>query len=84
MDDDVAVTFPEKAGGLHASHVIVCIHAGDVLILALNPHNRDLAGGLPDVLTVDGPNVAAYASNGIIQPLAELKPIMEGMAIHWI
>ena len=45
MDDDVAVTFPEKAGGLHASQVIVCIHAGDVLILALNPHNRDLAGG---------------------------------------
>ena len=82
-----------------------------------------MAGGLPDVLTVDGPNVAAYASNGIIQPLAELteeerseylpsiieqagidipdaddpwtwsefldilaelKPIMEGMAIHWI
>ena len=31
-----------------------------------------MAGGLPDVLTVDGPNVAAYASNGIIQPLAEL------------
>ena len=30
-----------------------------------------MAGGLPDVLTVDGPNVAAYASNGIIQPLAE-------------
>lgn len=27
---------------------------------------------LPDALTVDGPNVAAYASNGIIQPLAEL------------
>lgn len=27
---------------------------------------------LPDVLTVDGPNVAAYAANGIIQPLAEL------------
>ena len=31
-----------------------------------------MAGGLPDVLTVDGPNVAAYAANGIIQPLAEL------------
>ena len=27
---------------------------------------------LPDVLTVDGPNVAAYAANGIIQPLADL------------
>lgn len=32
-----------------------------------------MAGGLPDVLTVDGPNVAAYAANGIIQPLAPLK-----------
>ena len=31
-----------------------------------------LSGGLPDVLTLDGPNVAAYAANGIIQPLAEL------------
>lgn len=31
-----------------------------------------MAGGLPDVLTVDGPNVAAYAANGIIRPLAEL------------
>ena len=31
-----------------------------------------MAGGLPDVLTVDGPNVSAYAANGIIQPLAEL------------
>ena len=29
-----------------------------------------LSGGLPDVLTLDGPNVAAYAENGIIQPLA--------------
>lgn len=31
-----------------------------------------LSGELPDVLTVDGPNVAAYAANGIIQPLAPL------------
>lgn len=31
-----------------------------------------MAGGLPDVLTVDGPNIAAYAANGIIQPLAPL------------
>ena len=31
-----------------------------------------MAGGLPDVLTVDGPNIAAYAANGIIQPLADL------------
>lgn len=31
-----------------------------------------MSGDLPDVLTVDGPNVAAYAANGIIQPLAEL------------
>ena len=27
-----------------------------------------MSGDLPDVLTVDGPNIAAYASNGIIQP----------------
>lgn len=32
-----------------------------------------LSGDLPDVLTVDGPNISAYASNGIIQPLAELS-----------
>ena len=31
-----------------------------------------MSGRLPDVLTVDGPNIAAYAANGIIQPLAEL------------
>lgn len=31
-----------------------------------------MSGGLPDVLTVDGPNVSAYAANGIIQPLAEI------------
>ncbi len=31
-----------------------------------------LSGGLPDVLTLDGPNVAAYAANNIIQPLAPL------------
>lgn len=31
-----------------------------------------MAGGLPDVLTVDGPNVSAYAANGIIQPLTPL------------
>lgn len=31
-----------------------------------------MSGDLPDVLTVDGPNIAAYAVNGIIQPLAEL------------
>ena len=31
-----------------------------------------MSGDLPDVLTVDGPNIAAYAENGIIQPLAKL------------
>ena len=31
-----------------------------------------MSGDLPDVLTVDGPNIAAYAENGIIQPLAAL------------
>ncbi len=32
-----------------------------------------MSGDLPDVITVDGPNVAAYAANGIIQPLAEIS-----------
>lgn len=32
-----------------------------------------MAGGLPDVLTVDGPNVAAYAANNIIQPWRSLR-----------
>ena len=32
-----------------------------------------MSGDLPDVITVDGPNVSAYAANGIIQPLAELS-----------
>lgn len=32
-----------------------------------------LSGDLPDVITVDGPNISAYAANGIIQPLAELS-----------
>ena len=31
-----------------------------------------MSGDLPDVLTVDGPNVAAYVVNEIIQPLTEL------------
>ena len=31
-----------------------------------------MSGDLPDVITVDGPNVSAYAANNIIQPLAEL------------
>ena len=37
-----------------------------------------MAGGLPDVLTVDGPNISAYAANGIIQPLADLTEEEEG------
>lgn len=32
-----------------------------------------MSGDLPDVLTVDGPNIAAYAENEIIQPLAEIS-----------
>ncbi len=32
-----------------------------------------MSGDLPDVITVDGPNVAAYAANGIIQPLVEIS-----------
>lgn len=43
-----------------------------------------MAGGLPDVLTVDGPNVAAYAANGIIQPLAELTNEERGVYLESI
>lgn len=31
-----------------------------------------ISGGLPDVITVDGPNISAYAANNIIQPLSDL------------
>ena len=43
-----------------------------------------LSGGLPDVLTLDGPNVAAYAANGIIQPLAELTDEEKGKYLESI
>lgn len=32
-----------------------------------------MSGDLPDVITVDGPNISAYAANGIIQPLSPLS-----------
>ena len=32
-----------------------------------------ISGGLPDIITVDGPNVSSYAANNIIQPLAEMS-----------
>ncbi len=43
-----------------------------------------MAGSLPDVLTVDGPNIAAYAANGIIQPLAELTQEEKGAYLESI
>ena len=47
-----------------------------------------MSGDLPDVLTVDGPNIAAYAENGIIQPLAKLtdeeKKQVEDLVNKWI
>jgi len=43
-----------------------------------------MSGGLPDVLTVDGPNIAAYAANGIIQPLAELTEEERGIYLESI
>ncbi|MCI8660280.1 MAG: sugar ABC transporter substrate-binding protein [Lachnospiraceae bacterium] len=43
-----------------------------------------MAGGLPDVLTVDGPNVAAYAANGIIQPLKDLTKEERGVYLDSI
>lgn len=43
-----------------------------------------LSGNLPHVLTVDGPDVAAYAANGIIQPLAELTEEEKGIYLDSI
>lgn len=43
-----------------------------------------MSGGLPDVITVDGPNVSAYAANGIIQPLAELSEEEKGVYLDSI
>lgn len=43
-----------------------------------------MSGDLPDVLTVDGPNIAAYASNGIIQPLAEMTAQEKGVYLESI
>ncbi len=43
-----------------------------------------MSGGLPDVMTVDGPNIAAYAANGIIQPLAELTEEEKGVYLESI
>ncbi len=43
-----------------------------------------MSGDLPDVITVDGPNIAAYAENGIIQPLAELTDEEKGIYLDSI
>lgn len=43
-----------------------------------------MSGDLPDVLTVDGPNIAAYAENGIIQPLAKLSKEEKGIYLDSI
>lgn len=43
-----------------------------------------MSGDLPDVLTVDGPNIAAYAANGIIQPLTELTEEERGTYLESI
>ena len=43
-----------------------------------------LSGDLPDVLTLDGPNVAAYAKNHIIQPLAPLTEEERGRYLESI
>lgn len=32
-----------------------------------------ISKGLPDIITVDGPNVSAYAANNIIQPMKQLS-----------
>ena len=38
-----------------------------------------ISGGLPDIITVDGPNVSAYAANNIIQPMKQLSEEEEAM-----
>lgn len=43
-----------------------------------------MSGDLPDVITVDGPNISAYAANGIIQPLAELSNEEKGVYLDSI
>lgn len=43
-----------------------------------------MSGDLPDVLTVDGPNIAAYAENGIIKPLAALSDEEKGIYLESI
>ena len=43
-----------------------------------------MSGDLPDVLTVDGPNIAAYAENGIIQPLSPLTEEEKGVYLESI
>lgn len=43
-----------------------------------------LSGDLPDVIAVDGPNISAYAANGIIQPLAELTDEEKGVYLESI
>ena len=43
-----------------------------------------MSGNLPDVITVDGPNISAYAENGIIQPLAELSEEEKGIYLESI
>ena len=43
-----------------------------------------MSGDLPDVITVDGPNISAYAANGIIQPLSELTEEEKGVYLDSI
>jgi len=44
------------------------------LFLVMNKVNVSvISGGLPDVITVDGPNISVYAANNIIQPLSNLS-----------
>lgn len=43
-----------------------------------------MSGDLPDVITVDGPDISAYAANGIIQPLSELTEEEKGVYLDSI
>ena len=54
---DIEFVPRNESGGVYSDKVIVSV----------------ISGGLPDVITVDGPNISVYAANNIIQPLSNLS-----------
>jgi len=45
MDQDAAAAFLQQAGGLDAPQIVICIYTADILILPLNAHHGNAAGG---------------------------------------